>query len=291
MLLLDVINYLKSRIFPKEVSLSKKVDFSCDHEIRTVFPRVAIIIPTRDRVDLLRACVESITDKTTYPNFELIIIDNGSKNQNTKSYLNELFSRGISILRSDIKFNFSALCNLGATSTTAEYLCFLNNDTEVIEPRWLDYLVDHAIQNNAGVIGAKLLYRSGDIQHLGLALGSRGLAAHAYQGTKPSSIPEVTDLCFQVSGVTFACAMVSADKYTLLGGLDQRFRVGLNDVDFCKRSNENEFENILCGKSSLYHFESQSRDSVFSLRGGFRAGLEILRFLKIHGMPEDKYFD
>lgn len=290
MLITDVFRYLKSRVFSENVALRNKVDFNSHHSGRTSSPGVAIIIPTRDRADLLIACVESIFSRTTYPNFEIIIIDNGSVQQRAREYLEVLISRGVTVIRKPNKFNFSDLCNLGATKTSADYLCFMNNDTEVIEPSWLDFMVDHAIHENSGVIGSKLLYKSGEIQHIGLAFGLRGVAGHAYLGVNPDSIPKVSGECFQVSGVTFACALISATKYKLLGGLDTRFRVGLNDVDFSKRASDQGFDNIICSKSCLVHLESQSRLPMFSFRGAVRATSEVVRFLKQNGFPRENFF-
>jgi O-antigen biosynthesis protein len=290
LLLTDVFRYLKSRVSSEKVVLWNKVDFGSHHSGRTSEPSVAIIIPTRDRPDLLMSCVESIFSRTTYPNFEIIIIDNGSKEEKALIYLEGLISRGVTVVREPSKFNFSELCNLGATKTSADYFCFMNNDTEVIESRWLDLLVDHAIYDNSGVIGSKLLYKSGKIQHLGLAFGFRGIAGHAYLGVNPDSIPKISSACFQVSGVTFACALISAEKYRLLGGLDARFRVGLNDVDFSKRSLDQGFNNIICSRSCLTHLESQSRHTVFSLRGAIRATSEVLRFLTMYGVPRENFY-
>lgn len=290
MLLVDVFQYLKSRISAKEVVLRNKVDSGYHHANRLLVPTVAIIIPTRDRAELLISCVESIFSKTTYSNFEIIVIDNDSREQRTLDYLSELSNRSVTVVRKPIKFNFSELCNFGASISSAEYLCFMNNDIEVIEPRWLDFLMDHAVQEGSGVIGSKLLYKSGDIQHLGLAFGLGGLAGHPYKGVNPRAITEISNNCFYVSGVTFACALVSAKKFGLLSGLDPRFKVGLNDVDFCMRSADQGFENILCSKSSLFHFESQSRAPMSSARGAFRATKEVFRFLKLYGFPSERFF-
>lgn len=153
MLLVNVFQYLKSRISAKEVALRNKVDSGYHHANRLSVPTVAIIIPTRDSAELLISCVESIFSKTTYSNFEIIVIDNDSREQRTLYYLSELSNRGVTVVRKPIKFNFSELCNFGASISSAEYLCFMNNDTEVVEPRWLDFLMDHAVQEGSGVMG------------------------------------------------------------------------------------------------------------------------------------------
>jgi GT2 family glycosyltransferase len=264
------------------------------HGMRSDEPKVAIIIPTRDKYELLRACVESIQTKTTYSNYEILVVNNSSREALTLEYLKLLDSTGVRVVDYPHAFNFSKITNFAATKTDSDYLCFLNNDTEVIEPNWLAQLMDHAVQPTVGVVGSKLLYPDGSIQHLGVALGHTGAAGHPLSrellGT--SRYSHNANYCFEVSAVTFACAVTSREAFNQASGLDPGFKVGLNDIDFCMRLKTKSMKNVLCGKSCLIHHESKSRKSSTSITGGARATLEILRFLYLHGrhLRHDDFF-
>lgn len=292
MLIVEIFRYLKRRADKRPVYLKNFVDQGHHHGTRTFEPSVEIIIPTRDKFDLLHACIESVIDNTTYKNYSITIVNNQSIEPETLSYLAQLQSRGIKIIDYPHKFNYSAICNLAASESTSEYLCFLNNDTEVIEPNWLSFMVDHAIQPGVGVVGSKLIYPDGTIQHLGVALGYTGAAGHAYSGQEPKSlIPEhVSKSCFDVSAATFACAMVSAESFDNLGGLNETLRVGLNDVDFCMLNKAAGYRNLVCGKSNLVHHESKSRKSMRSTSGAGRALVEVLKFQSLYRVDKDYFF-
>jgi glycosyltransferase involved in cell wall biosynthesis len=158
------------------------------HGLRHSEPKVAIIIPTKDKFELLMPCIESIVSKTRYVNYEILVVNNGSTDSSTIDYLNSLQSRGHEILDYPFTFNYSKICNFAAQRTKAEYLCFLNNDTQVLEPDWLGDLIDHAIAPGVGVVGSKLLFEDGSIQHLGLAVGISGIASHVYSRHQPSDL-------------------------------------------------------------------------------------------------------
>jgi len=207
--------------------------------------------------------------------------------------LSELESIGLKVLRYPQKFNYSAICNFAAGQINSEFLCFLNNDTEVIEATWLSNLVDHAIQNEIGVVGSKLIYPDGSIQHMGVALGHTGAAGHAYSrvsfGLESSN--SILGSCFDVSAVTFACALVKKSTFERLGGLDESFKVGLNDIDYALRSKNESLKSVVCGKSKLIHRESMSRKSTKSFTGALRAATEVIHFVrKWGGGLEDGYF-
>ena len=144
MLLIDIYLYIKRRADKRPVYLKNFVDQSHHHGTRTEDPSVSIIIPTRDKVELLRACVESVIEITIYKNYEIVVVDNQSVDPETLQYFDDLISRGVRILKYPQEFNYSAICNMAAANSTAKYLCFLNNDTEIIESDWLGNLVDHA---------------------------------------------------------------------------------------------------------------------------------------------------
>lgn len=294
MLVLEVFRYLKRRADKRPVRLTNFVSMEDHHGLRSVEPRVSVIIPTRDKYGLLRACIESIQTKTTYPNYEIVVINNASCETSTLEYLKSLSSTGIRVLDYPHEFNYSKITNFGAANTNSDYLCFLNNDAEVIGPDWLGQLMDHAVQPTVGVVGSKLIYPDGSIQHLGVALGYTGAAGHPLAGDMPddTKITQQANSCFEVSAVTFACAVTSREAFNHALGLDTDFKVGLNDIDFALRLRSQGMRNVLCEKSCLMHHESSSRRSTSSLSGGMRAALEVFRFLKLYGrqLRKDYFF-
>jgi len=294
LLVLEVFRYLRRRADKRPVRLSNFVSMENHHGQRSVEPMVSIIIPTRNKYELLRACIESIQTKTTYGNYEIVVINNDSSEASTIEYLELLRSTGITVLDYPYEFNYSKISNFGADNTVSEYLCFLNNDTEVLESHWLALLMDHAIQPDVGVVGSKLLYPDGSIQHLGVALGYTGAAGHPLAGEIPDGTINFqhANSCFEVSAVTFACAVTSRKKFKLANGLNSGFKIGLNDIDFALRLKGVGKRNVVCGRSCLIHHESKSRRSTSSWVGGARATLEVLRFLKIYGLElhEDYFF-
>lgn len=291
MLASSVFHYIVSRLSPKKQNLTNFVSSAFDHETTTpeiIRPLVSIVVPTRDKLALLRPCVESILNKTDYRNFELIVIDNGSKRPETLQYLRSLELRGVRVSARPEEFNFSKLCNHGAAIANGAFICFVNNDVEVLAGNWLTSLVDHASMKSVGVVGATLVYPNLTVQHFGLVLGSKGIAAHVRQG---EPLSDLDSACHQVSAVTFACALVSAKTWAQLGGLDEGFAVGLNDVDISLRARLAGLNNIQCSDAILVHRESQSRMSMRSIRGALTAVGEVLRFLKKHkGIPKDSFY-
>lgn len=298
MLVNAVARYVISRLrneTPKSLNLfSHKVDHGLANKDSNYAEKVSIIIPTRDRIDLLKPCIESILSKTTFPSFEILVIDNDSQDPLSVDYFLKLRDQGIQVLPYPLGFNFSAICNFGAKHSTGNYLCFLNNDTEVIAGDWLTSLTAHARDPRVGVVGSQLFYPDGTLQHLGVAFGLGGLASHVFSGFEPES-PEVNGLiheCFEVSAVTFAAAMVSKVNFDQLGGLDESYKVGLNDIDFCLRSSQAGLLNLVCSGSVLTHHESKSRKSMWSIQGAARATLEVVRFLSKHekSVASDHFF-
>lgn len=294
MLVLEVIRYLKRRADKRIVRLSNFVSMEGNHGLRSVEPSVVILIPTRDKHELLRACIESIQTKTNYRNYEIVVIDNASCESSTIEYLGFLSSRGVRVLDYPNAFNYSKITNFGVAQTESDYICFLNNDTEVVESNWLGRLIDHAVQPNIGVVGSKLLYPDGSIQHLGVALGYTGAAGHPLAGDQPRVTDDLKHInsCFEVTAVTFACAVTSRKTFTKMNGLDSFFKVGLNDIDFALRLRRSGFRNVLCGQSCLIHHESKSRRSTSTIRGAGRATLEVLGFLRSYGrqLRQDYFF-
>ena len=284
MLVSSLLGYLVRKMDKRSWSLSNLVSFSKEHEKSSTTqkfePKVSIIIPTRDKPKLLRACIESVRENTNYSNYELLIVDNSSIEPETKDLLAQYESEGVSILKYPEVFNYSAICNFAATKATGDYLCFLNNDTEVISKNWLSSMVEHASISSAGLVGAVLSYPNGSIQHTGIALGYTGIAGHPHRGEfKQECVPES---CFQVSAVTFACAVISKSKFLEIGALDEKFPSGFNDVDFSIRSSNHNYNNIVCVKAELIHREAQTRPKSLSLAGFSRAVTDVVGILRKH---------
>ncbi len=283
--------YLWSKIFSRRIELSHLVNRSSDH-FETNHPSVTIIIPTRDRADLLEACLESITKVTKYENFEILLVDNDSREIKTSRLFEKCLREGHKILRYPGEFNFSKIINFAILDSRSEFICVLNNDITVVSPNWLAALIDHASSPGVGVAGSFLTFPSGSIQHAGIALGFSGVATHVWRGLKPSEVHiATTRTCFEVSAVTFAAAVARRDLFLELQGLDESLKVGLNDVDFCVRAMNAGYKTILCQHSQLIHLESQSRPSMFSIRGFSQATSEVWRFMRVHGgLIKDPYF-
>lgn len=225
-------------------------------------PRISIVIPTRDRVDLLRQCIDSILRHTTYANYEVVIVDNQSTEPATLAYLAEFDRHArVRVLHHDRPFNYSAINNEAVGTCRGELICLLNNDIEVISPDWLQELAGHAVRPGVGAVGAMLYYPDDTIQHAGVITGVHGVAAHPYCGM-PRGYPgqmgraRVTQV---LSAVTAACLMVRRELYLQLGGLDTGLRVAFNDVDFCLRLREQGYRNVWTPFAELYHHESASR--------------------------------
>lgn len=228
-------------------------------------PLVSIIIPTKDKADLLRACVESVLAKTEYGNFEILVIDNGSTEGEAIDYLEELSGRAkVRVLAYPEPYNFSAINNFAAAQARGDFICLLNNDTEVLEPAWLTEMIRHACRSHIGAVGAKLLYEDGSIQHAGVVIGIGEAAGHAHRFVPASSsgyfnMPHVTHY---VSAVTAACLVVEKAKFMAVGGLDEvSLPVAFNDVDFCLKLEQHGWRNIYVPHAVLLHHESRSRGS------------------------------
>lgn len=242
-------------------------------------PSVEIIIPTRDNMELLRQCLQSITTKNKYKNVKITVIDNDSAHPDTLAYFETLSTIGIALKYFGGEFNYSAMCNQAASDSEADYLLFLNNDVRVLTDDWLQSMVSHAISSEQPIVGKRLLYPDGKIQHAGVAIGLNGIVSHPFSRSAVTSSGG-DNLCYLVSAVTFACVLVKRDLLTNIGGLDERLKVGLNDVDFCLRAEEIGVPVVLCGEGEVIHHESATRPKAFSPRGIIRASLETYRFAK-----------
>ncbi len=205
-------------------------------------PLVSIIIPTRDQLSMLQRCVESLIEKTRYPAYEVLIVDNDSRADDAVRYLEAIESREaelggrLRVIRAPGEFNFSAMNNTAARAARGEYLLLLNNDTAALHEDWLDEMMGHAVRPDVGAVGAKLLFPDGKIQHAGVILGIRGPAEHPFIGRPPEDRGYFgrAQLVQDLSAVTGACLLVRKSVYEQLGGLDeQAFKVSYNDIDLC----------------------------------------------------------
>lgn len=225
-------------------------------------PLVSIIIPTKDQVQVLRKCIESICSKSTYKNYEIIIVDNASVEKETNEYLNESKKNDkITVLNYDKEFNYSKINNYAVQKAKGEYIVLLNNDTEIISEDWLESMLGYASRGHIGAVGAKLFYFDNTIQHVGVVLGLGGVASHVLlgAGANDPGIFGRMRVPYNYSAVTAACLMVSKKKYLEVNGLDENLKVAYNDVDFNIKLLENGYYNIVLPQTKLYHYESKSR--------------------------------
>ncbi len=239
--------------------------FEIKYEIESE-DKISILIPNKDHLGDLRRCVESIKERTTYENYEIIIIENNSENKETFDYYKTLEGQEkITVVTYEGEFNYSKINNFGASFATGKYLLLLNNDTQVISMNWLESMLMYAQRPDVGAVGAKLYYADRTIQHAGvvIGLGAHRTAGHTHYRINYDNLGYMGRLCYaqNVSAVTGACLMVKKSLYDELGGLDESFRVALNDVELCLRLRETGFIFVFSLISLFYHFESASRGS------------------------------
>lgn len=260
-------------------------------------PLVTIIVPTRDAVVLLRRCVESVIAGTRYAQFEVLVVDNGSQDPAARAYLDELSARGpIRVLRDERAFNFSALNNMAEGHARGEVLCLLNNDTEVMSPDWLNEMVGQLLQEKVGVVGAKLYYPDGRIQHAGDVVGVGGVAnhLHAYLEQGECGYENRAVVAQDLSAVTAACLVTWRSLYRELGGLDEvHLPVAFNDVDYCLRVREAGYRVVWTPHAELYHHESASRGGRTSRtrRRESKAEAAYMRRRWRHVMINDPFYN
>ncbi|HOL63955.1 MAG TPA: glycosyltransferase family 2 protein, partial [Accumulibacter sp.] len=242
-------------------------------------PQVSIIIPTRNALHLLRACVESVLNKTTYSNFELLIVDNGSDEAECLAYLACIDADPrVRVLPYRAPFNYSAINNFAAAQATGEVLCLLNNDTEVIATDWLDEMVALLSLEGVGAVGGKLYYPDGRVQHAGDTVGPGGCANHLHQFLAPDDqgYCQRASVVQDLSAVTAACLVTWRDIFQRLGGLNERhLPVAFNDVDYCLRLRQTGYRVVWSPDAALYHHESVSRGKDTSWRRELRSWREV----------------
>jgi len=226
--------------------------------------KVSIIIPSRNKADLLSKCLKSIETKSTYKNFEIVVIDNNSDQKDFFSLIEQYKQKSnlsFKCVQNKDAFNFSRLINLGRNNSSGEFLILLNNDTEIISPDWIEALMEHVQRKEIGVAGAKLLYNNDTIQHAGVIVGLGGCAGHVLIGEdrEGPGYFNYVNMLNQYSALTAACFMVRADVFDEVNGFDEIFTTEYNDVDFCLKLIEAGYRNLYVPHCELYHHESMSR--------------------------------
>lgn len=226
------------------------------------WPRVSVVIPTRDRPELLAKCLSTVIARTDYPDIEFCIVDNGTQDAEAKAWLQRLSSDPrVSVIRDENPFNYSALNNLAVAQSTGSVLCLLNNDIEVTDASWLREMVSVLMQSGVGIVGSRLFYPDGTLQHAGVIVGLGGTAGHLFRGQKRDDIHYMhrSMLRQELSAVTAACLVTRKEVYEQLGGLDPGFAVAFNDIDYCLRARKHGWKVIYDPHAEMIHHESASR--------------------------------
>ncbi len=262
-----LIDFLAEKHINAEVNLGNLDNFYQVKYLPPIWPKVSIIIPSKDSVNVLKRCIDSILTKTVYHDYEIIIIDNLSSCTKTLSYLNELKSNAImTIVSYDKPYDYSDINNTAVKHAKGDIVVLMSNETEVINEHWLEDMVGLSMRKNVGCVGAKLLYSNDTIQHAGIILGIGGDSSHSHRSMKSKQIgyrnrPHSNQV---LSAVTGACLAIRKTTYLELNGLDEEFKVAYNDVDFCIRAMKAGYYNVYCASALLYHHESKSRGSNIS---------------------------
>lgn len=229
-------------------------------------PLISILIPNKDHIEDLKRCIESILKKTSYENYEIIVIENNSETPEIFEYYESLEKLPkVRVVKYEGEFNYSRINNFGETFAHGKYLVLLNNDTEVVTRTWLEELLMYAQREDVGAVGCMLYYEDYSIQHAGivLGLGAHRTAGHTHYRLPKDNLGYMGRLCYaqNVSAVTGACLMTKRELYEEIGGLSEEFRVALNDVDFCLRLRQKGLLNVFTPYAELFHYESRSRGS------------------------------
>lgn len=248
---------ISARAIPTEQACRYRIEYSVEGN-----PLVSIVIPNKDNADVLDVCVSSILNRSTYDNYEIVIVENNSTDPKTFDYYNKLSDRDprIRIVTWEHEFNFSKLMNFGFSHAQGDYLLLLNNDTEVISPSWIETMLGICQEEEVGIVGAKLYYRDETIQHAGVYVQGSG-AGHLNVGLDrcESGYFNTAITTHEVSAVTAACLMVKRAAFEQAGGFSEKYAVAFNDVDFCLKVRELGYSVVFSPQTELYHYESLSR--------------------------------
>lgn len=249
-------------------------------------PKASIVVPTRDRAGLLRVCVDSVLERTTYPDFEVVVVDNQSSEAETLAYFEEIaVDPRVRVLRHDAPFNYAAINNRAVEAVDGELVVLLNNDVEVITPGWLEEMAAQALRPGVGAVGAMLYYPDDTIQHAGVVLGLGGVAGHVYSRAPRGTIGDHgrAALAQAMSAVTAACLVVRREAFLEVEGLDEGLQVAFNDVDFCLRLLARGYRNLWTPFAEFHHHESASRGAEDTPAKYARFVSEVERMLRTWG--------
>lgn len=226
-------------------------------------PKISILIPNKDHIDDLDLCLNSIFDKSTYKNYEIIVIENNSAESATFDYYKKItaLNENVKVVTWDGEFNYSAINNFGVRHATGEYCLFLNNDVEIITENWMEEMLMYAQRNDVGAVGVKLYYPDDTVQHGGIGIGLLTLAGHYHRGFERLHPGYMGRLSYahNVSAVTAACMMVRRDVFEEIGGFEEKLKVAFNDVDLCMKIRQKGYLIVFTPFAELYHYESKSR--------------------------------
>ncbi|HIZ59414.1 MAG TPA: glycosyltransferase family 2 protein [Candidatus Dorea faecipullorum] len=223
-------------------------------------PLVSIIIPNKDEVESLDKCLQSI-EKSTYKNYEIIVVENNSVKDETFAYYKKIEAKGVKVVYWEKGFNYSAINNYGASYAKGDYLLLLNNDVEVITPDWLEEMLGNCQRKEVGIVGVKLYYPDDTVQHAGIIVGIGGVAGNIFVGLprRYTGYFHKASVQQDLSAVTAACMMVKRSVYEAVKGLDEKLQVAFNDVDFCLRVRKAGYLVVYNPYAELYHYESKTR--------------------------------
>lgn len=226
-------------------------------------PLISIIIPIKDKAKMTRRCIDSLYEKSVYKNFEIILVDNNSVEQETFKMIEEYKKQhdNFKSIRLDCEFNYSYINNEASKLCSGEYLLFLNNDTEVLDSDILEWMVGYASQDHVGCVGVKLLYQDKLVQHAGVVLGYGGVAGHVYvtASVNDNGLFGRLVMPYNYSAVTAACLMIKKDRFNEVGGFDENLKVALNDVDLNLKLLSKKYYNVCLSNVTMFHYESKSR--------------------------------
>jgi GT2 family glycosyltransferase len=276
---------------PAKAVMNGRYEGRCDVAYRFEdYPLVSIIIPSHEEPEVLSRCIESIYERTEWPSFEALIVENGSKDKKTfgcyKHFQNQHKNLRVVTCEANGGFNFSRLVNFGAQKAQGDFFLFLNNDTQVISKDWIDCLVGPALYGNAGCVGAKLIYPDGLIQHAGVTINRDGSPVHTDQmmPSHDAGYYECNALPHRVAAVTGACLLTPRKVFEQVGGFDEELAVDYNDIDYCMRVSQAGYTVLQQNDVVLYHFESVSR-------GANESPEQLRRFSKEYALFATRWGD
>lgn len=259
-------------------------------------PLVSIVIPNKDEKETLKKCLESIWKKTSYPNYEIILVENNSTTQEIRDYYKELDGKErVRVVYWEKEFNYSAINNFGISYAKGEYILCLNNDITVISPDWLEELLANCQRPEVGIVGARLYYPDNTIQHAGIVLGMGGCAGSLFVGLARSRGGYLHKAALQqdLSAVTAACFMVKKEVFEKVGGFEEKLAVAFNDVDFCLKVRHAGYLVVYDPYAELYHHESKTR-GYENTEAKKRRFQEEIEYMRCHWMPDilrDPYYN